>query len=52
MYATKRETLEVALDFVEYKKKLRDEAFLLMGDPYFRWYKAGITLWNYEKTWR
>ena len=36
-------------DVNESRKRLMDEAFSVMGEPYYGWHKEGVTIWNMEK---
>lgn len=49
-YADEKGYLHFSENVSDYRKKIADEAFLLMGEPYNEWNKQGISIWNFKQS--
>lgn len=47
-YANEKGQLHFTENITNYRKRIVDEAFLIMGEPYNVWNKKGITIWNFK----
>lgn len=48
-YADEKGNLHFTENVTNFRKRLVDEAFAKMGEPYDEWNKRGITIWNLEE---
>lgn len=49
-YVNKKRDLQFTENISNYRKKICDEAFLLMGEPYNEWNRQGISIWNFNRS--
>lgn len=47
-YADEKGHLHFTENITKYRRRIVDEAFELMGEPYNGWNKKGLTIWNFE----
>lgn len=43
-------TLHFTENISDYRKKMADEAFSLMGEPYNEWNRQGISIWDFNRS--
>lgn len=46
LHADEKGHLHFTKNISDYRKKIVDEAFMLMGEPYNDWNRRGISVWN------
>ena len=49
LFADEKKRLQFTENVHTYSNRMRDEAFLLMGEPYADWNKQGISMYNLDK---
>lgn len=49
MFADEKGHLHYTEAVTSEKNRMKDEAFSLMGEPYYEWYKQGKDIWDYVK---
>jgi len=49
LFADEKKRLQFTENVHTYSNRMRDEAFLLMGEPYTDWNKQGISIWDLDK---
>ena len=49
-YVDEKGYLHFTENVSNYRKKIADEAFSLMGEPYNEWNRQGISIWDFNRS--
>ena len=49
-YVDEKGYLHFTENVSNYRKKITDEAFSLMGEPYNEWNRQGISIWDFNRS--